>query len=257
MIIISPAKSLIKKGDLPQYSWTMPRLLEQSERIQQALKKKSVKKLMDLQSISNDLASVNFERNQAWTVEHSLENARPAIFTFDGDVYKGLSIETWEDEIFDKAQQKLRILSGLYGLLRPHDLIHLYRLEMGTKLSTTRGKNLYQFWGNRITTLLLQDMEEANSQVLFNLASNEYAKGVQMKSLNVPIIEPVFKDWSNGKYKVVSFFAKRARGLMARYLIENEINDLDGVNGFQAEGYELNNELSSGNKPVFTRIQKK
>jgi cytoplasmic iron level regulating protein YaaA (DUF328/UPF0246 family) len=256
MLILSPAKSLIEDGELPQLQWTEPRLLDQSERIHQALKKKSVKKLKDLQSISESLAQLNYERNQVWTAEHTANNSRPAILTFDGDVYKGFEAESLSEQELEKAQNQVRILSGLYGLLRPLDLMQPYRLEMGTDLKTTRGKDLYKFWGDRITKLLAEDLNEGDHNVLVNLASNEYAKSVDFKKLDVPVIEPEFKDWSNGKYKIISFFAKKARGMMARYIVENNISKAEDLQGFTTEGYAFDPKLSEPNKPVFTRMKK-
>jgi hypothetical protein len=203
--------------------------------------------------ISDKLAGLNAARFGQWSTPFTPENARPAILAFNGDVYTGLDAQSFKPHDFDFAQQHMRILSGLYGLLQPLDLMQAYRLEMGTKLANSRGNNLYQFWGDIITNELNKALTEQGDDVLINLASNEYFKSVKTKSLNATIITPAFRDWKNGQYKMISFFAKKARGLMARYIIENQLNDVEKLKDFDLAGYQFNSEFSQGNDWVFTR----
>jgi hypothetical protein len=203
--------------------------------------------------ISDKLAGLNAARFGQWSTPFTSENARPAILAFNGDVYTGLDAQSFKPHDFDFAQQHMRILSGLYGLLQPLDLMQAYRLEMGTKLANSRGNNLYQFWGDIITNELNKALTEQGDDVLINLASNEYFKSVKTKSLNATIITPAFRDWKNGQYKMISFFAKKARGLMARYIIENQLNDVEKLKDFDLAGYQFNSEFSQGNDWVFTR----
>ncbi len=253
LIVISPAKSLDFENDPCTNQFTQSDFLEHSEELMQTLRQKSKEELSKLMSISAKLADLNYDRNQNWQGPFDLKNAKQAVLAFKGDVYVGLAAETYTQADFDYAQQHLRILSGLYGLLRPLDLIQPYRLEMGTRMENTRGKNLYQFWDDRITNTLNDLMENHEEKVLVNLASNEYFKAVKSKQLNVPVITPVFKDFKNGKYKVISFLAKKARGWMTSYIIKNRLEQVEDIKGFDVEGYTYNEELSSEQEWVFTR----
>jgi cytoplasmic iron level regulating protein YaaA (DUF328/UPF0246 family) len=203
--------------------------------------------------LSDKLAGLNAARFGEWSLPFTPENARQAVLAFNGDVYSGLDANSFSDDDFNFAQQHFRILSGLYGLLKPLDLMQAYRLEMGTKLDNVRGANLYQFWGDIITKELNEVLVEQGDDVLINLASNEYFKAVNKKSLNATIITPQFKDWKNGQYKMISFYAKKARGLMARYIIQNQIKNIEQVKDFDLAGYQFNTDFSQGNELVFTR----
>jgi cytoplasmic iron level regulating protein YaaA (DUF328/UPF0246 family) len=250
-IVISPAKSLDFETQLPTKKFTQGIFLSEAEKLNTVLKKKSPKKLSELMKISDKLGELNWERNQKWQLPFSLENARQAVFAFKGDVYIGLDAYSIPSEKIDQLQNKLRILSGQYGLLKPLDLMQPYRLEMGTKLKVGRKDNLYQFWNEKITNALNEELKE--NEVFVNLASNEYFKSVKPKKLKVPVITPVFKDYKNGKLKMISFFAKKARGLMVRYIIDNNINSAEELKGFNYEGYAFDANLSSENDFVFTR----
>ena len=250
-IVISPAKSLNFEKELPTSRFTEPKFLKEATVIQTALKKKKPKQLMELMAISDKLAELNWQRNQDWQTPFTNANSRAAVYAFDGDVYQGLDIYTLPEAKLDVLQSKLRILSGLYGLLQPLDLIQPYRLEMGTSISIGKNKNLYEFWKKTITKTLNEELTE--NELFVNLASNEYFSAVYVKSLKVPVITPEFKDFKDGKLKMISFFAKKARGLMVRYIIDNDIETIDGLKGFNYEGYSFDATLSSGNKLVFTR----
>lgn len=206
---------------------------------------------MELMDISEKLAELNWQRNQDWTLPFSLENARQAVFAFDGDVYTGLDVYSLPTEKLSVLQDKLRILSGLYGLLKPLDLMQAYRLEMGTSMAVGTKKNLYEFWKKTITDALNKELE--NEELFINLASNEYFSAVDVKKLKVPVITPEFKDYKDGKLKMISFFAKKARGLMVRYIIDNNVETLEELKNFNYEGYAFDANLSSENKLVFTR----
>lgn len=250
-IVISPAKSLNFESELPTKKHTEPQFLKESNTIQKTLKKQMPKQLMDLMSISEKLADLNWERNQVWETPFTSENARPAIFTFDGDVYTGLDAYTIPADKMDDLQDKLRILSGLYGLLKPLDLMQAYRLEMGTSIAIGSKKNLYEFWKKTITKTLNDELK--NDELFINLASNEYFKAVDTKILKVPVITPEFKDYKDGKLKMISFFAKKARGLMVRYIIDKNAETIEDLKGFNYEGYTFDANLSKGNILVFTR----
>lgn len=206
---------------------------------------------MELMDISEKLAELNWQRNQDWTLPFSLENARQAVFAFDGDVYTGLDVYSLPTEKLSVLQDKLRILSGLYGLLKPLDLMQAYRLEMGTSIAIGTKKNLYEYWKKTITDALNKELE--NEELFINLASNEYFIAVDLKKLKVPVITPEFKDYKDGKLKMISFFAKKARGLMVRYIIDNNVETLEELKNFNYEGYAFDANLSSENKLVFTR----
>ncbi|WP_440904396.1 peroxide stress protein YaaA [Catenovulum sp. SX2] len=253
IIVISPAKNLDYETATPTQQYTQPELLTDSTELADVCKNLTPLDLSNLMHISDKLAGLNAARFADWTNSFTLENAKQALFAFNGDVYTGLDAYTLKAEDIDYAQQHLRILSGLYGLLKPLDLIMPYRLEMGTKLANPRGSNLYHFWGSIITNKLNESAETIGSETLVNLASNEYFKSVKAKEFNGKIIAPDFKDWKNGQYKTISFFAKKARGMMARYIIENKIETVEGLLEFTQAGYQYNPDLSTDIKPVFTR----
>ncbi len=250
-IVISPAKSLDYTTELPTKKYTEAQFLSKSETIQKTLKKKKPKDLMELMSISEKLADLNWQRNQDWKLPFTPENSRPAVYAFNGDVYLGLDAYTIPEEKLDVLQDKLRILSGLYGLLKPLDLMQEYRLEMGTSIPIGSKKNLYEFWKKTITDTLNKELEK--NELFINLASNEYISAVDTKSLKVPVITPEFKDYKDGKLKMISFFAKKARGLMVRYIIDKNVETLEELKNFNYEGYAFDANLSKGNKLVFTR----
>lgn len=250
-IVISPAKSLDLDSVIPTNSFSQPQFLEESEKLSKVLKKKSPKKIGELMSISAKLSELNWQRNQDWELPFTTENARQAVYAFKGDVYIGLDAYTIEDNKLEQLNDKLRILSGLYGVLKPFDLIQAYRLEMGTKLKVGTKDNLYQFWENKITDALSAEMEEG--ELLVNLASNEYYKVVKPKLIENTIVTPQFKDYKDGKLKMISFFAKKARGMMVRYIIDNNIKDIEGLKGFNSDGYGFSEELSSENELMFVR----
>jgi len=250
-IVISPAKSLNFEKQLPTSSFTEPQFLKQAKTIQNTLKKKNPKELSRLMDISEKLAELNWQRNQEWQIPFTSENARQAIYTFDGDVYLGLDAYSLPLDKIEILQNKLRILSGLYGILKPLDLMQAYRLEMGTSLTIGKSKNLYEFWKKTITEELNNELKK--EELFINLASNEYFSAVDTKALKVPIITPEFKDYKDGKLKIISFFAKKARGLMVRYIIDTNSETIDDLKGFNYEGYCFDANLSKGNSLIFTR----
>lgn len=250
-IVLSPAKSLDFETALPSKKYTESKFLKESNTIHNVLKKLKPKQLSELMSISEKLADLNWERNQQWAIPFTPENARQAIYAFNGDVYTGLDAYTLPLEKVDELQDKLRILSGLYGLLKPMDLIQPYRLEMGTKLPIGKNKNLYEFWRAKITKEL--NSELTKDELFINLASNEYFDAVDVKALKVPVITPEFKDYKDGKLKIISFFAKKARGMMVRYIIDTNAETIEDLQGFDYEGYQFDANLSKGNSLVFTR----
>jgi cytoplasmic iron level regulating protein YaaA (DUF328/UPF0246 family) len=255
IIIISPAKSLDFKTPSVFSDFTIPEFLNESEKLVGRLKTYSPKKLSVLMGISADLGELNFKRFQEWQLPFTPENSKQAILAFNGDVYQGLNATTFSKENFETAQDKLRILSGLYGVLKPMDLIQPYRLEMGTKLKYYKSKDLYSFWNPLITKKINEAVSESENKILVNLASNEYFKSIDKKKLKAEIVTPDFKEFKNGKYAMISFFAKRARGLMTRFIIENNISDPADLLAFDAEGYSFNSHLSESGNPVFTREQ--
>lgn len=253
LALISPAKTLDYETALPTDTYTQPRLLEQSLQLIDVCRKLSATEIASLMTVSEKIANLNVERFRDWNAEFDFSNARQALFAFKGDVYTGLDAYHLKDHDIDFAQQHLRMLSGLYGLLRPLDLMMPYRLEMGTKLKNSRGNNLYEFWGSIITDQINQDLAEIDAKLLVNLASDEYYKSVNEKKIQAEIIKPVFLDQKNGKYKVISFYAKKARGLMARYLIENKLSQVEQLKAFDSEGYYFDAESSSDKELVFKR----
>lgn len=250
-IIISPAKSLNFESKSTITEYTQPILLPYAERLNKILKKKSARVLSKLMSISDNLGSLNYERNQEWNLPFTAQNAKQAIFAFTGEVYRGLDVNTIPKQKMAQLQDKLRILSGQYGLLKPLDLMQAYRLEMSTKLKIGKKSNLYQFWGSTITEELNKELE--TGELFINLASNEYFKVIKPKELKVPIITPIFKDLKNGEYKTIMTFAKLARGQMVRYIIENDINTLEGLKGFNIGGYGFDANMSTETELMFTR----
>ena len=253
LALISPAKTLDYETALPTDIYTQPRLLEHSQQLIDVCRKLSATEIASLMTVSEKIANLNVERFRDWNAEFDFSNARQALFAFKGDVYIGLDAYHLKDQDIDFAQQHLRMLSGLYGLLRPLDLMMPYRLEMGTKLKNSRGNNLYEFWGSIITDQINQDLAEIDAKLLVNLASDEYYKSVNEKKIQAEIIKPVFLDQKNGKYKVISFYAKKARGLMARYLIENKLSQVEQLKAFDSEGYYFDAESSSDKELVFKR----
>ncbi len=254
--VVSPAKNLDfkTKYDIPT---TQPRLLECTNELIDVMRKRSVDDVKDLMSISRQLAGLNVHRYKQFEVEHTSENSQPSVFAFNGDVYQGLQAQTFDEEKLDFAQKHLRILSGLYGLLRPLDLIQPYRLEMGTKLAFDDYKTLYQYWDNTILDLLLSDLKDQGDDIIVNLASNEYFKSIDKKNIPARVIDVEFKDLKNDNYKIVSFYAKKARGLMSRYIIENAISDPQDLKGFDYKGYYYDDSESSESKLAFKRDAKK
>ena len=251
-IVISPAKSLDYETPLPTKKYTEPVFLESAQKLNKILAKKKPKALSGLMSISDNLAQLNWERNQNFSVPFTTENARQSVFAFNGDVYQGLDSFTLKEHQLDTLQETLRILSGLYGVLRPLDLMQPYRLEMGTSLAVGKNKNLYEFWKKSITAHLNSEMNE--DELFINLASNEYFGAVDVKALKVPVITPVFKDWKNDKLKVISFYAKKARGSMVRYIIDNDAKSLDDIRGFNLDDYQYSKEHTlKESEPVFIR----
>ena len=253
LLVVSPAKKLDFESPLATTQTSQASLLEHSEILIERCVKLSPDQIASLMKLSDKLAGLNAARFGEWSQPFTIENARQAVLAFNGDVYSGLDANSFSDEDFKFAQQHFRILSGLYGLLKPLDLMQAYRLEMGTKLDNSRGSNLYQFWGNVITDELNKALAKQESDVLINLASNEYFKAVKTKTLNATVITPQFKDWKNGQYKIISFFAKKARGLMARYIIQNRLTDVEQLKHFDLAGYQFNSDLTQGNELVFTR----
>lgn len=253
LAVLSPAKSLDYESPLTTSRFTEPALMHESAQLIAQLRQYTPADIASLMSLSDKLAGLNVVRYAGWQSVSTPENARPALLAFNGDVYSGLAAQDFNDADLDVAQQHLRILSGLYGLLRPLDLLQPYRLEMGTRLANARGKDLYAFWGDIITDHLNQALAEQGDDLLLNLASDEYFKSVHVKKLSGRVITPVFQDEKNGKYKIISFYAKKARGLMARYLVKNRITQPEQLLNFDAEGYAFCAELSTENKLVFRR----
>lgn len=250
-LVLSPAKSLDFESKLPTAKTTEGYFLAEAERINKLLKKKSARSLSKLMKISDSLGQLNYERNQDWQLPFNKDNARQALYAFSGDVYRGLDAYTIDTKKLDKVQDTVRIISGLYGILKPLDLIQPYRLEMGTKMPVGKNKNLYEFWKKKVTQALNDELED--DEVFLNLASNEYFKAIDKKALKVPVVTVTFKDFKNGEYKMIGFFAKVARGLMTRYIIDTDAKTLDDVKGFNSEGYGYSEDLSSDTELVFVR----
>lgn len=257
MIVVSPAKTLDYESPLPNVRATQPRMLEDSEVLVKDLRKLSAADLSSLMSISDKLGELNRARFKAWSQPFDSNNARPAVFAFKGDVYTGLDIGRFDKPELQQAQKRLRILSGLYGLLRPMDLMQPYRLEMGTRFANKVGKDLYAYWGDRIAGQLKKDMKKEGTDVLVNLASNEYFKALDKQSLEgIRVVTPVFQDEKGGKFKIVSFYAKKARGLMAAWILQNQVADVEGLTGFREAGYRFSAKDSQGDTLAFRRKEK-
>jgi cytoplasmic iron level regulating protein YaaA (DUF328/UPF0246 family) len=251
--VISPAKPLDYESPLTTRKATQPEFLERSEALIEDARRLDPMDIRALMGVSEAIATLNHQRFMDWHTPFDKDNARQAILAFKGDVYTGLEAETLSATQLAFAQKHLRILSGLYGLLRPLDLMQPYRLEMGLRFENSGGKNLYEFWGEALTDSLNRQLKKTGSPILLNLASNEYFKAVKAKALEAEVITPVFKDLKNGKYKMISFFAKKARGQMARYVIENEINDVPALKKYRVGGYRYNAGESTARELVFTR----
>jgi len=255
LLVLSPAKSLDFESPVPTAKFTQPDYLDDSAQLIRTLRKKTPEDLSELMHISTKLGELNVARNLNWQIPFDTNNARQAIYAFTGDVYVGMDVPTLNQKDMAYAQNHLRILSGLYGLLRPLDLMQPYRLEMSTALRQGRHKNLYEFWGSRLSEGLNEALKGHRSRLLLNLASNEYFRAVDKKVLDADIISPVFKDYKNGQYKVISFFAKKARGMMAAYIIKNRLESPAGIRDFDMAGYRYSANDSSDKAPVFLRKQ--
>lgn len=253
LIVVSPAKTLDYESPVQTETFTKPDHLRQSQQLINRLRDCSVLDLIELQHVSNKIAALNFQRNHQWKTPFTPKNARQALFAFKGDVYTGLDAYSLTEKNLTFAQDHLRILSGLYGLLRPLDLIRPYRLEMGSKLSNSKGKNLYQFWGMQLTDAINRQLATLHTSTLVNLASNEYFKVIKNRGINGQIITPVFRDFSKGEYRTIGFYAKKARGLMSRYIIDNELTDIEGLKHFDSAGYQFKTAMSEGHRWVFAR----
>ena len=250
-LVLSPAKSLDYKTDLSTTQNSEAVFLKEAERLNKLLKKKSAKSLSKLMSISDNLGQLNYERNQEWQLPFKTENSRQALYAFSGDVYRGLDSYSIAEDKLETVQNTVRIISGLYGVLKPMDLMMPYRLEMGTRMPVGKNKNLYAFWQQKVTKALNDELEDG--ELFLNLASNEYFKAIDKKALKAPLVNASFKDLKNGEYKTIMTFAKLARGYMARYVIDTNAQTLDDIKNFNYEGYGFSENLSSGNELVFIR----
>lgn len=255
LIVVSPAKTLDYDTPPKTSKFTLPDYLDESQLLIDRLRQLSSLDIAELMKVSTKIAELNFDRYESWQKKFTSDNAKQALLAFKGDVYTGLDAESFTARDMDYAQQHLRILSGLYGLLRPLDLMQPYRLEMGTRLSNERGRNLYEFWGTEITDGLNQQLKKIKSDYLINLASNEYFKSVKPGHLQGEIITPAFREYKNGDYKMIGFFAKKARGMLSRYIIQNRLTDVEDIKTFDEDGYKFNKKLSKDNDWVFTRKQ--
>jgi uncharacterized protein len=255
LIFLSPAKSLDYKTPPHIATFTQPAYLKQSETLIKQLRKQSPADIANLMDLSDPLALLNFNRYADWHLPFTPENAKQAVLAFDGDVYDGLAAKTLDADDLDFAQKQVRILSGLYGILKPLDLMQPYRLEMGTKFANKAGKDLYAFWGERLLKAINAELAEMSRPVAINLASEEYFKAALGRKINGQLIQPVFEDWKNGKYKIISFYAKRARGLMTRYAVLNRLTEPEGLKDFDSDGYAFAPEVSDEKTWVFRRRQ--
>ncbi len=250
-VLLSPAKSLDFETPLPTERHTAPRFLKDSRAINKEVRKLKPADLSALMDISDALANLNWQRNKSWKTPFTSQNARPAVFAFAGDVYVGMEAYTLGVGQWDELQEKVRILSGLYGLLRPLDLIQPYRLEMGTRLAVGESKDLYHYWRSKLTAALNKELKK--KELLVNLASDEYASAIDFKAIKSPVVKVDFKDFKDGKLKIISFFAKKARGLMARYIVDTHAETIDDLKGFDYHGYRFDEGLSKPMHLVFTR----
>ena len=255
LLVISPAKTLDYETPPKTREFTVPDYLDDSQQLVRRARRYSALDIAEVMDVSMAIAELNHERFAKWKTPFTPDNAKQALLAFKGDVYTGLDAQSMKAADFKFAQKHLRILSGLYGLLRPLDLMQPYRLEMGRKVDNDRGKNLYEFWGTTITEGLNAQLKRLKSEVLVNLASNEYFKSVKPKALKAEIITPEFKDWKNGDYKMMGVYAKKARGQLSRFVIQNQITEPEAMKEFAVDGYRFNKKLSAGNKWVFTRKQ--
>ncbi len=255
LLVISPAKTLDYDTPPSINDFSQPAYLAEAQALITRARQYSSEDIASLMKVSAKIADLNVERFEQWHTPFTPDNAKQAVLAFKGDVYTGLDAQSFSEADFDFAQAHLRILSGLYGLLRPLDLMQAYRLEMGRKIDNDRGKNLYEFWGDRIAEGLNAQLECLNSRYLINLASNEYFKSVKLKALQAEVITPEFKDYKNGQYKIMGVYAKKARGMLSRYVIQNQITDPDGMKAFNQDGYAFNEAMSAGNTWVFSRRQ--
>ena len=255
IIVLSPAKTLDYEFETDG-NHSVPSFLSQSSKLIGQLKKKEPKDIASLMGLSDKLATLNYDRYQSWTASKKASNdSKPSLLVFKGDVYQGLQAEDLTKKEMNFAQKHVRILSGLYGILRPLDLMKPYRLEMGTKLETSQGKNLYEFWGDKIQKNVLDELKNQKSDLLINLASKEYFTVLGKVPEDVNVISPAFKDYKNGKYKIISFYAKKARGLMARWIIQNKVTDFENLKDFDVDGYKYSKAESTSTTPVFLRKQ--
>lgn len=253
LVLVSPAKTLDYENPAGTTQYTLPKLVDHSAQLIEVCRKLTPAEISSLMKVSDKIAGLNAARFESWSPKFSTDNAKQALYAFRGDVYTGLDADSLSEEGVSLAQTHLRILSGLYGLLRPLDLMQPYRLEMGTRLANSEGTNLYQFWGDTVTDEVNLALEEQGDDVLVNLASNEYFKAVKPKLIKGNIITPVFKDRKNGQYKVISFFAKRARGMMVRYILDNKVSNFDELIQFDSAGYHYCEAESTAAAPVFLR----
>ena len=253
VVVISPSKTLDFDRPLTNQSFTQPQFIKEASVLIKPLRKLSVGQLIELMDISPKLAQLNQERFYKWRPEFTLETARQALFAFRGDVYTGLDADTLQSSEITLAQIELRILSGLYGVIRPLDLIRPYRLEMGTALEVGKYHNLYEFWQKKVTAKIREDLDKSESNLLINLASVEYFKVIDTTKLKAKIVTPEFREGKDGTYKMVSFFAKKARGMMTRFILQNVIQEEEQLRAFDSDGYSYNNQLSQKGRPVFTR----
>jgi cytoplasmic iron level regulating protein YaaA (DUF328/UPF0246 family) len=250
-LVLSPAKSLDYTSTLPTSKTTEACFLNEAERLNKLLKKKSARSLSKLMSISDALGQLNYQRNQEWSLPFTQDNARQAIYAFSGDVYRGLDAYSIPTEKINTLQNTVRIISGLYGILKPLDLVQPYRLEMGTKFPVGKNKNLYEFWKTQITKALNNELE--NDELFLNLASEEYFKAIDTKALKVPVVTAVFKDFKNGQYKSIMTFVKLARGYMTRYIIDTNAKTIEDLKGFNYQGYGFSESMSNSKELVFIR----
>lgn len=253
LIVVSPAKTLDYTTPPKIKKFTLPDYLDDSSELIHRMRDFSSLDISELMKVSTKIADLNFDRFEVWNKKFTEKNAKQAVLAFKGDVYTGLDAESFTTQDFNFAQKHFRMLSGLYGLLRPLDLMQPYRLEMGTRLSNDRGKNLYEFWGDEVTEGLNAQLKKIKSKYLINLASNEYFKVVKPKVLQGEIITPAFKELKNGEYKMIGVYAKKARGLLSRYIIQNQLSDIEDIKSFDVDGYKFNKKVSKGNDWVFTR----
>ena len=253
IIILSPAKSLDFETKVDSTLVSEISFPKEAEQLMKKLKKLSSKKIGDLMKVSPAIADLNYERNQKWAFPFNSEEVKQAAFCFTGEAYRGMDVNSFSDKEIENLQSRLRILSGLYGLLKPMDLIMPYRLEMGTRLPVGKKTNLYQFWDTKIQKALQVELDKQENKVLVNLASAEYFKAAKLKDLNAEIVTPIFKDNKNGTYKTIMTFAKKARGMMTAYIVKNNIQSVEGLKGFDTDGYIFNNEMSVNGEMVFTR----